>query len=339
MIIKKKLPRFIMAGLLMLFTKLVKAAISFPVNMFWKSVLWAVALLSLPFRMLTALQREMLLEQRLQEMQYDLKTLVWDRKELEDHLQAAVRERRIMESMLIELEGEHDKAIARIELLEGELQYLEDENLQLKEVQGKAACSYTDHNATKTNKSMNSVDNHVIPYSVAPWISSYKGSGISLQELMINRQVLEGKNKSNTKLFNLLKPGPEPSGSVELFTPSVQDVDTFIGQRRDVALSKTLFSAILSVLVGMVVWEAEDPCMPLVVALFAVVGMSLKSVVQFFISIKNKPASDAVSLLSFNWFIVGTLSYPALPKVTHMLAPLNLSLENRLASCFGISFN
>ncbi|KAK8998544.1 hypothetical protein V6N11_083931 [Hibiscus sabdariffa] len=327
--------------------QLVKAAISFPVNMFWKSVLWTVALVSLPYRMLTALQRERLLEQHLQEMQFELETLVWDRKELEEHLQAAVRESRIMESMLIELEGEHDKAVARIELLEGEcapfqLQDLKDENLRLKEVQGKAAWSYRDHDATNKNKSLNTVDNHVIPYSVASLISSYKGSsGISLQELMMNREVWEGKSKSNTEMFNLLNAAPAPSGPLEQSTPIVQnpDVNTVIEQRRDIALSQTLFSAILSLLVGMIVWEAEDPCMPLVVALFTVVGMSLKSVVQFFFSIKNKPASDAVALLSFNWFIVGTLSYPALPKLTRMLAPLTLSLVNRVASWLGISFN
>ncbi|GMI95684.1 hypothetical protein like AT5G45310 [Hibiscus trionum] len=327
-----------MAGLVMLFPKLVQAAVSFPVNMFWKSVLWTLALVSLPFRMLTALQRERLLEQHLQELRYELETLVWDRKELEDHLQAAVRENRVMESMLIQLEGEHDKAVARIELLEAELQDLKDENLRLNEVRGKASWSYRDHDVTKTNKSTNTVDNHDIPYSVVPWISSYKGSGICLQELMMNREVWEGKSKSNTEMLNLLKPGP---GSMELFTPCVQnlDVNTVIEQQRDIALSQTLFSAILSLLVGMIVWEAEDPCMPLVVALFAVVAMSLKSVVQFFFSIKNKPASDAVALLSFNWFVVGALSYPALPKVTRMLAPLTLSFLNRVASWFGISFN
>ncbi|XWS62288.1 hypothetical protein CRYUN_Cryun07bG0197400 [Craigia yunnanensis] len=84
--------------------ELVKAAVSFHVNMFWKAVIWMVALISLPVRVLTALQRERVLEQHLHEMQFELETLVWDRKELEDHLQAAVRERRIMESILIELE-------------------------------------------------------------------------------------------------------------------------------------------------------------------------------------------------------------------------------------------
>ena len=38
--------------------ELVKAAVSFHVNMFRKAVIWTVALISLPVRVLTALQRE-----------------------------------------------------------------------------------------------------------------------------------------------------------------------------------------------------------------------------------------------------------------------------------------
>ncbi|XWS62289.1 hypothetical protein CRYUN_Cryun07bG0197500 [Craigia yunnanensis] len=222
------------------------------------------------------------------------------------------------------------------------LQDLKDENLWLKEIQGKAAWSFRGHDATNKNKSTNTVENHVIPYNISSWISSYKGSGISFQDLMMNREVWEGKSKSNTALFDFLKAGPAPTGSEQPFTPSVipnLDVNAVLEQRRDIALSQTLFSAILSHLVGMIVWEAEDPCMPLVVVLFTVVGMSLKSVIQFFFTIKNKPASDAVALLSFNWFILGTLSYPTLPRVTRMLAPLTLSLVDRIAIWLGISFN
>ena len=222
------------------------------------------------------------------------------------------------------------------------MQDLKDENLQLKEIQGKAAWSFKGHDESNKSKGINTADNHVIPYSIASWISSYKGSGISFQDVMMNKEVWEGKSKSNAALLDFLKAGPAPSGSVQPFTRSVipnLDVNTVLEQRRDIALSQALFSAILSVLVGMIVWEAEDPCMPLVVALFTVVGMSLKSVIQFFFTIKNKPASDAVALLSFNWFILGTLSYPTLPRVTRMLAPLALSLVDRIASWLGISFN
>lgn len=61
------------------------------------------------------------LEENLCEMQLELENLVWDRKILEDHLQAAIRERKILESMFAELEDEHDKAIEKIELLEREV--------------------------------------------------------------------------------------------------------------------------------------------------------------------------------------------------------------------------
>ncbi|VFQ62481.1 unnamed protein product [Cuscuta campestris] len=91
---------------------------------------------------------------------------------------------------------------------------------------------------------------------------------------------------------------------------------------RKAALMRSLFSAALSVVVGTTVWAAEDPCVPLVGALFAVAAMSLSSVVRFLLAIKNNPASEAVALLSFNWFVLGTLSYPALPKVALFLSPM-----------------
>ncbi|CAN1143303.1 hypothetical protein LINPERPRIM_LOCUS26446 [Linum perenne] len=79
----------------------------------------------------------------------------------------------------------------------------------------------------------------------------------------------------------------------------------------------------LSLTVGMIIYEAKDAnCMPLVVALYTVVGMSMKNVVKFFSTIDNKPASDAVALLSFNCFILGTLTYPTLPKVVRILGSL-----------------
>ena len=82
-------------------------------------------------------------------------------------------------------------------------------------------------------------------------------------------------------------------------------------------------------------YEAKDPCIPLVVALFVVVGMSLKSVVHFLSTIKNKPASDAVALLSFNWFILGTLTYPTLPRVARFLFPIVLGFLGRTLGWFA----
>lgn len=109
------------------------------------------------------------------------------------------------------------------------------------------------------------------------------------------------------------------------------------GRRRHAALSQSLFSSFLSVLVGIIVWEAEDPCRPLVIALFIVVVMSMRTVVQFFSTIENRPASEAVALLSFNWFILGTLAYPTLPSIAHLLSPLAVCLPNKLAIWSGFS--
>ena len=58
----------------------------------------------------------------LHDMQIDLENLLWDNKKLQEHLQTAIKERKMMELILEELEEEHDKAIAKIERLEGEVQ-------------------------------------------------------------------------------------------------------------------------------------------------------------------------------------------------------------------------
>lgn len=57
----------------------------------------------------------------MQEMQIELDNLVWDRKELQCQLQTSLKEQKIFDSMLAELEEENDSAIAKIELLEGEV--------------------------------------------------------------------------------------------------------------------------------------------------------------------------------------------------------------------------
>lgn len=63
----------------------------------------------------------MQLEMQLRYMQTQLEDLTWDKKELQQHLHSAIREHRMMEMMLAEIEGEHDKAIAKMELLVGEV--------------------------------------------------------------------------------------------------------------------------------------------------------------------------------------------------------------------------
>lgn len=201
-----------------------------------------------------------------------------------------------------------------------------NENLRLKEIQGKGYWSSKDQSKIDTSQN--------IDQPILSWKSSYSGA---LQDLLMHKDSWEDDSKTKSELLKLLKTGPK-SGSVPQVKPEMisKNVELALDHSRDVALSQSLFSAILSLVVGITVWEAEDPCMPLVVALFTVVGMSLKSVVQFFFTIRNKPASDAVALLSLNWFILGTLSYPTLPRVATMLSPLVLRFVDQTMNRFGL---
>lgn len=47
-----------------------------------------------------------------------------EKKELEEHFQMVVKERRMVEILLAEIEEEHDMAIAKIEKLEGKVNNL-----------------------------------------------------------------------------------------------------------------------------------------------------------------------------------------------------------------------
>ena len=56
------------------------------------------------------------------DLQIELENLMWNRKELEERLQMAIKECRMMEIMLAEVEDEQDEAIVKIEMLEREVQ-------------------------------------------------------------------------------------------------------------------------------------------------------------------------------------------------------------------------
>lgn len=109
-------------------------------------------------------------------------------------------------------------------------------------------------------------------------------------------------------------------------------------ESRGAALSSSMFSVFLSMLVGMIVWQAQDPCIPLVIAVFMVVCMSLRTVVQFLLSIDNGPGFDAVALLSFNWFILGALAYPALPSIAQIVAPIAAKFGQGILRLIGVNY-
>ncbi|MQM02400.1 hypothetical protein Taro_035168 [Colocasia esculenta] len=283
----------------------------------------------------------MQLETKLYEMQTQVENLTWENKELEERLDMSFRECREIETVFSEMEEELGKVLAKIDLLENELQDLKDEKLQLSELQGKGLWDYRG----QYDKAYDKVDPGIpvgTNFGVPSWSSSScNGSRLTLHDVLMHGDTWY--NESNLKPTKQDLLGAEPVRAAPPYHfPSRVALEGFIEEetlrrQRCIALSRSVFSAILSLVVVMIIWEAEDPCMPLVGALFTVVGMSLSSVVQFFSTIKNKPASDAVALLSFNWFILGTLTSPTLPRVTRMLAPPILKFGSRVLGRLGFT--
>jgi len=89
-----------------------------------------------------------------------------------------------------------------------------------------------------------------------------------------------------------------------------------------VARRRSLFSLGMSLAVGAVAWSADAPCLPLLAGLFAVVGVSMRSVSRLRrAGDRAGPAGDAVVLLGLNWFLLGLLTSPMLPGVAHAVVP------------------
>ncbi|XP_022137926.1 uncharacterized protein LOC111009200 isoform X2 [Momordica charantia] len=267
--------------------ELLKTSINVHLNIFWTILMWVIAFVSLPGRILAALQRERQLRQDLQFLEIELDNVLWEGKELQKHFQAAMKEQKMMELMLDELEMIHEKATNKIALLESEVQNLRNEKLRGQEIKGKAYWSLKGP-AQKTGR----VDNTDISHGISSRSSSYSGSSV-IQDLIQSDAWKDD-----------------------------EDIGEILDKQREVAVSRSLFSTILSLLVGVVIWEAEESHLCLIVALLSVVSISLKSVVEFFTTIKNKPALDAVALLSVNCFVLGILAYPTLPTIAGLLAPL-----------------
>lgn len=221
-----------------------------------------------------------------------------------------------------------------------QLQDLRKENLRLNEVLEK------DDWDVDTCDNIDCINGPNIGYSFRPtadygipsWDSSFSESGTGFEDLLMHRDGWEHENKGKSRNMVFLKPGSKAARPYP-FSPRIINknsmVDEALDRERGIALSQSLFSTILSLLVGMIIWEAEDPCMSLVVALFTVVGMSVKSVIQFLSTVKNRPASDAIALLSFNCFLLGTLTSPTFPTVARMLAPLAFRFADQLFSFLG----
>jgi len=63
----------------------------------------------------------MQLERKLHRVQTEMENLEWKQDKLQERFQMAVKECKMMEMLLAELEEEHDTAIAKIENLEGKV--------------------------------------------------------------------------------------------------------------------------------------------------------------------------------------------------------------------------
>ncbi|KAL2236175.1 UNVERIFIED_CONTAM: hypothetical protein Sindi_1349700 [Sesamum indicum] len=296
--------------------ELLRLALCLHLVILWRVVMLAIAILFLPVRALAALYRERLLEIQLHRLRYALENDLWDRKEQEVQLYVAVKERGMMETMLMELEEEHDEAILRIKLLDSEVQDLKDEIQQLKEVHSRTLWSYKGRGDDVCNDfNIRSTDN-VGTISWKP----------DCNENILCNDEMQDVLKAGSKVYRLSQPFVRYMISNESET---------LAQQRVVAISRSLFSGALSLVVGIVVWEAQDPCTPLVVALFGVVTISLMSVVPLLNPVE-KPTSEAVVLLSFNWFLLGTLACPMLPRIGRVLARLGWSFLGQTLEWFGL---
>ncbi|CAA7057272.1 unnamed protein product [Microthlaspi erraticum] len=300
-------------------TDMVSSAIWFNLSMIWRAVwgtIWgSILLFTFPIRFFASIPRERLLEETIHELRYKVESLEWNRKEIEETLRKAIKEYRVMESELDEIEDEHDVAISRIEKLEAELQKLKEENLHLKEIQGKEYRSMKGKAKPEEEPEPSEIS-HILP---KPKNIPYGSKG--------------GKSEFRSvksPLYPFAKSTIPEEGEL---TPRI------LGLERDIAVSRSVFSAMLALVVGVVLYGAKEKelCTPLIGALFTVVGISLRSVVQFFSTVKNKPALDAVALMSLNWFIVGTLTYPTLPRLARVVVPRVFSTAGSVLSLLGTS--
>lgn len=58
-----------------------------------------------------------------EELQIEVENLLWNHRKLEARFSLAIKERKVLESILSELEEEHDKAIVKIEHLEKQVRF------------------------------------------------------------------------------------------------------------------------------------------------------------------------------------------------------------------------
>ncbi|KAK3166568.1 hypothetical protein QOZ80_1AG0047450 [Eleusine coracana subsp. coracana] len=272
-----------------LFACAVRRLVQLPALLCCEAMVWAISFLAFPIRVLSAVDRERKLVRLIVEMQEQMDGLVWENRELEERLQAALKEQDAMEAVLDEMEEEHEDAFAKMDVLESQLKALREENMRLKEHKGKARW-----------------DNNKVTMAQD---ARYRGKDgkKQLKRSRAQEEEEDGREEDEalTKL-NFLTTTPAEA-EAEAASPSIMS--------EAVARRRSLFSLGMSLAVGAVAWSADAPCLPLLAGLFAVVGVSMRSCGAL------RRGGDAVALLSLNWFLLGVLTSPMLPGVARAVVP------------------
>ncbi|CAO1943142.1 unnamed protein product [Urochloa humidicola] len=267
--------------------RVLRRLVQVPALLCCEAMVWALTFLAFPLRMLTAIERERKLGRLTGEMQAQMEDLVWVNRELEDKLQAALREHD-------EMEDEQDDAYARIEALEAQLKALRQENMRLNEHKGKSMWD------TPPARHGNKAPESDTKQGKTPWVASVRSERGEEESVAVTAQ-------DNDDTGFKLKPA-DPASVLSSLTTTTEEESKALARRRSV------FSVGMSVAVGGVAWWADAACLPLLAGLFAVVGVSMRSV-------SRCRAADAVALLSLNWFLLGLLTSPMLPAVAHAIVP------------------
>ncbi|TVU36956.1 hypothetical protein EJB05_18915 [Eragrostis curvula] len=264
--------------------------VQLPAQLFCEAMAWSLTFLAFPLRMLSVVEKERKLSGLIAAMQSQMDDLVWENKDLEDRLRAALKEQDAMEAVLDEMEEEHEDAYAKIAVLENQVKALKQENMRLKEHKGKAE-----------------------------WDQEAKAEALAAAGRHHGKQ--DGNKKKLAKnaaavaqeqddAFRFADPAYQLALTTSPMSPTSEEA-----LAKAVARRRSLFSLGMSLAVGAVAWSADAPCLPLLAGLFAVVGVSMRSCAAL------RRAGDAVALLSLNWFLLGVFTSPMLPGVARAVVP------------------
>ncbi|KAJ7549072.1 hypothetical protein O6H91_07G039200 [Diphasiastrum complanatum] len=272
--------------------------------------------LNAPFRILDAVRREQQLKEELCQLQIQCEELQRKKGDAEMRLDFIAKDRRRLRESLDHTVAEWEKSIGRLKVLKARVQELESQTLKL--------------TALKEEEQM--IKNTIVG-SLSTAKLAYSDTKVqNMLVTAIHNNCWDDGKKSVKQ--NFLVAGESLGTDV-----SIDRNDDMQCEGRGPAIVSSIFSALLSALVGVITYEAQDPCMPLVIALFIVVGMSLKNVFLFFSKLQNRLGFEAATLLSFNCFILGTLAFPAFPRVANFSSLVILESGKWVMSYFGMSMS